>query len=747
VVVDSVGNVYVADQDNHRIQRLFDADALSPGQTATFAELTVWSDASLGNTLTLDSGKTLEVIGTTTIQPGGVLTLSAATLDTGRLVIGDGGLLNVEGVINGVIECPEGGWINAIGDAALGDPTRHDAVRYEGLLSIRSHTVTLHARGFVNLGVLTELDGGAIAAPNGVVLGPGRAILGSGIVDAKVSASFGSTIEATGNLALGDADAYDGFFSDGSLLTGGHTVTIKDLNEAVLGSLTQLGDGVTGGTLTAGNADPADTQAHFLLEQGKNMIGRGSVIGNYKNHGHVIGDGTGAGERIVFNAPWIVSGKGTFANTLILGTFAPGESPGITTGENQGFGGTVEIELGGKRPGFGNDSHDQINDTGTILLFDLPTLAILPWDDFVPSLGDEFVILSWQAELDGVFGTVAVNSWFTDHEVKFDLHYNNPSGPGNLSIRAIRDYPTLIWNGADPGEWTGDHWEPGPVAPSGDEVMVVDSGTVTVSSDLTARPAASLAIARDAAGGMVSVGPAAALAVTEDVIVGNGGTLSIDGVLVSPVVNVTGGSLTNSRNSCAPIVVNGNVALADEGTLVIDILAAATDTLVVDGTVTLGENAVLDIMIAGGDNAFEQGVYTLIHATGGLIGTFADVTYLGAYVSLNGNGLIYDEAAGTLTLMLDMDLHPGDANLNSATEVLDRIIWNTNNFTEGTTWATGDFNGDGATDVSDRIIWNSHRFTLATPDPLGAPTVPIPEPATLGILLLGWIGVLRRKSR
>jgi hypothetical protein len=65
------------------------------------------------------------------------------------------------------------------------------------------------------------------------------------MVDAKVSATFGSTIEATGDLALGDSNSYVGFFSDGELLTGTHTVTIHDRNEAVLGSLTQLGDGAS----------------------------------------------------------------------------------------------------------------------------------------------------------------------------------------------------------------------------------------------------------------------------------------------------------------------------------------------------------------------------------------------------------------------------------------------------------------------------------------------------------------------
>jgi hypothetical protein len=148
-------------------------------------------------------------------------------------------------------------------------------------------------------------------------------------------------------------------------------------------------------------------------------------------------------ERIVFDSPWTVTGKGTFTNTLILGTFAPGESPAITTGTNQGFGGTVQIELGGTVPGFGDNNHDQIKDTGTILLFGSPTLEVLPWNSFVPNVGDQFVVMTWQTGLDGKFGTVDTDPWFASHGISFDLHYNNVGGPGNLTVEALPEPATL----------------------------------------------------------------------------------------------------------------------------------------------------------------------------------------------------------------------------------------------------------------------------------------------------------------
>jgi len=278
----------------------------------------------------------------------------------------------------------------------------------------------------------------------------------------------------------------------------------------------------------------------------------------------------------------------------------------------------------------------------------------------------------------------------------------------------------LTWDGTAPADWTSAHWNAGAATPAGGEAMVVDSGRVIVSSDVL-EAAGSLDIA---GGGAVDIIATGELAVTGDVNVGGGGVLSIDGGLTAPRVNVTGGSLTNSSLGCDPISVDGEVALNDGATLVVELLGMEMDTLTTTGAVTLGPNASLEVMVAGGGREFKAGTYTLIDAGGPLTGTFANVTVPTGYVSVNGNGLTYDYAAGEVRLTLDMDLNPGDGNLDGATDVSDRIIWNNNNFTEGTTWTTGDYNGDGATDVGDRIVWNNHNFTEARP-----PVIPQAAPA------------------
>jgi hypothetical protein len=274
-------------------------------------------------------------------------------------------------------------------------------------------------------------------------LGTGTNLVGFGSVNARIAAGFGSTIRATGNLTLGDSNSYAGFYSNGELYTGAYTVTINDKNVAVLGSLTQLGAGSAQGTLTAGNARPTDTYSHFLLNQGTTLVGQGYINGNFNNQGDVIGNGTAIKQRLIFNSPWVVSGKGTFTNTLILGTFAPGDSPAISNGTNQAFGGTVQIQLGGTAPGFGNNNHDQVNDSATMWLYNSPTLEISPWNSFVPKIGDEFVIMTWQTGLDGLFGSVTTDPWFTSHGISFDLQYNNVGGAGNLTLYAVPEPGTL----------------------------------------------------------------------------------------------------------------------------------------------------------------------------------------------------------------------------------------------------------------------------------------------------------------
>ena len=210
-------------------------------------------------------------------------------------------------------------------------------------------------------------------------------------------------------------------------------------------------------------------------------------------------------------------------------------------------------------------------------------------------------------------------------------------------------------------------------------------------------------------GNTLTVSAAAPVPLTLEGLSGAG---TIDGDISSVTVNNVA-----PGNSVGTVTVEADVALADDATFSADVMGTTCDTLASTGTVTLGANVSLDVIPTGDGNEFHAGTYVLINAAQGLDGTFANVTDLDAYVT--GNGLTYDVAGGTVTLTLDMNLNPADANFDGATDVLDRIVWNTNNFTDGTTFVTGDWNNDGATDVLDRIVWNTNNFTVASADPPG----------------------------
>jgi len=248
--------------------------------------------------------------------------------------------------------------------------------------------------------------------------------------------------------------------------------------------------------------------------------------------------------------------------------------------------------------------------------------------------------------------------------------------------------PTLTWDGTDPGPWTGPHWNVGPVTPVGNEHMVVNSGTAVVSSDLTATPAASLAIADGLAGGRVSIESAGTLAVTGGVSVRAGGTLSVDGTLVSPTVDIAGGSLTNSSGSVGVMTIDGGVALDGGATLGVECIGPGLDRLAGTGTVTLGANAALTIALPGAEPVLGD-TMTLISATGGLTGIFHHVNGV-LYGANRALAVTYQSNGATVTVA-----RPGDFDLDNDIDFNDFTFLAANYGHAGKSWIDGDADGSG----------------------------------------------------
>lgn len=319
---------------------------------------------------------------------GGTTTISGGTLTAANgLQLGGAATLSGHGTVAAAITAIPGSTIQASGGTLiLGDAATYGGFVTEGILVVEAGAVMdLRSASFAALGPLTTLNGGTLLAPGGVVLGTGDNLVGTGAVDCKIAAGFGSTIAAAGNLALGDAAALDGFSSNGSLVVGAHVVTINDSNQAVLGSLTTI----DGGELAAPNG--------LLLREGNNISGNGLISADVTTHGYTYGDPAG------LELSGYVNGQGQFGGTVTFtGTYDPGSSPTIAHHQDSTFTetSTLQMEIGGTIAGSQFDK---------IIAEDLSldgALQVTLIDGFVPQTGDSFDIFDFDTLSEARFDTI-----------------------------------------------------------------------------------------------------------------------------------------------------------------------------------------------------------------------------------------------------------------------------------------------------------------------------------------------------
>ncbi len=399
--------------------------------------LKVWDNFAV----TVDGGtiktETLDVAGTLT-QVGSPLVvgtnqdiesfvLSGGTVTAPVIEILDKPLQG-RGTLAGDVIAHKG--VTATGNLTLGDASSFSGVQIlSGVLDVGSHAVTLHHKGFVHVGT-TVIAGGTLVVPNGLALGVGDNLIGGSAVAGKIAAGIGSTIEATGNLFIGSVSAFDGFFSDGSLVVGDHIVTLLDANEAVLGSLTTLGNAASAGnpgTLTAANG--------FLLEQGKNVTGYGMINGDFINQGYVEGVGPDAGDAIEFTGD--VSGIGSYAGNIIFsGGFSPGNSPGEVGVDGNmilGESARLEMELGGLIAG---SQHDRVVVAGDFIADG--ELDIVLINGFVPQAGDAFDLFAF-AGAAGAFDRIGLPT------LNNGLQFNTSSLLTTGRLFVVVPEPGAVW--------------------------------------------------------------------------------------------------------------------------------------------------------------------------------------------------------------------------------------------------------------------------------------------------------------
>ena len=226
-------------------------------------------------------------------------------------------------------------------------------------------------------------------------------LIGPGGIDMVTGAAFTLAIGADNELGT---------------LTGIITDSVGALSINKVGAGTQTFSGAntyTGGTTIAAGALLADNATGSATGSGPVYVNAGATLG---------GTGTVAG-------PVTVATGGTLAPGTALGTLTVG---GITFDAAAFF----EVQLAAT-------DFDPLDVNGQVNLVAGPTLSVLPFDSFLPTIGDQFEVLTWQTGLTGTFANLQVDPFFLANGIDFKTITTNPNGPGNLTLRAIPEPASL----------------------------------------------------------------------------------------------------------------------------------------------------------------------------------------------------------------------------------------------------------------------------------------------------------------
>lgn len=279
------------------------------------------------------------------------------------------------------------------GTLELGNPSLVGGFTAQGSIVVNGGTLKVNSLNFTTLPDVT-LAGGTLDAPNGYAIPLGAALQGTGNVTGRIATANGSTIIATGAMGLGDPSHPAGVNLDGELYTNQYIVSMSDSNQAVLGSLTDIGTPTQNGMLSAGNG--------FVLNFGRNIVGRGQIQSNnlLADAAIINGDVNGDSFTNYLEFTGYVKGVGTFNNVAFSGTFSPGLSPTLMTVGNVLYTPTsvLDMELGGSVTR--GSQYDAFDITGFMQLDG--TLQISLINAFSPSLGDQFLL--FQGISGGSFG-------------------------------------------------------------------------------------------------------------------------------------------------------------------------------------------------------------------------------------------------------------------------------------------------------------------------------------------------------
>ena len=213
------------------------------------------------------------------------------------------------------------------------------------------------------------------------------------------------------------------------------------------------------------------------------------------------------------------------------------------------------------------------------------------------------------------------------------------------------------------------------------------------------------------------------------------GALGGDGTIAGEVIVETGATL--APGASAGTLSTGNTTMEASSLYEWEYDGATGDLVAVTGDLQLDSGWSLKLLDAGGTPATGS-EHTLFTYTGFFSGSIAAV--IDPTGDWTGISIGQDTTPGAGRIYLTFGLN-GDADSDGDVDAADYIALKTNiGQASGATLADGDFDDDGDVDWEDLQILQDN-YGAGSP---GAPGT-IPEPATLGLLAIGAIAVIRRR--
>jgi len=516
-------------------------------------------------------------------------------------------------------------------------------------------TLTVGSTGVINVNDRITLQTGSVGRINGTLNGgTGGLKLESSPVGGELIVSATGAVTTAGQISSSGKSSMT--IDAGGVITAthvstGHTVT-NDATAQINGTLN-----ITGAT--------ADL---FLKERSRMMIGAGGRIA-VKDDFYVQQTATLGGGGTID----LAGGAASVMEVNLGTTLTPGDSVGAL---NIIGGGELFLRTGANYEWeIGQGETDTIDIVGGKLNLQNFKLKILDADGFVANAADELPVFTYESgattvatisNMDAVvFDTSALDGGLWDWSAGLAL---GDDGAGTIYLTGLVGGVDLssYWDGTA-GDYNSVHWLPAAGAPAGlpvpDKNMVVNSGIVTVSTDITGVPAKSLSIARDLPGGTVDVIAGGKLMTTGDVNVGSGGSLTVAGELNAPILNSAGETnLADASGAIGTVnVTGGKTTLASAAVWQVnatggelDIAGGAVTNLNVDGAAvnTTAPAAVSDLSVTGGALNLAGGGLTVATAnvTGGALDASGSALIVSGGGSARLNDLVFSNPTHSIAL-------------------------------------------------------------------------------------------------